>query len=74
MHNICLGTCTERRIGCKKSRLDFMTGWCTSMQLMEGEGDAGPDLLAGLFGDDSKEVFDALLVLLTEDDDQQGDS
>jgi hypothetical protein len=41
---------------------------------MEGEGDAGPDLLAGLFGDDSKEVFDALLVLLTEDDDQQGDS
>jgi hypothetical protein len=27
-----------------------------------------------LFGDDSKEVFDALLVLLTEDDDQQGDS
>ena len=47
-----------------------MQGWSTSMQKMEGEVEATPDLLAGLFGPDGGDVFDSLLVLMAEDDEQ----
>ena len=40
------------------------------MQKMEGEVEATPDLLAGLFGPDGGDVFNSLLVLMAEDDEQ----
>ena len=43
------------------------------MQEMEGEVEATPDLLAGLLGTESGEVFDMLLVLLADGDDDTVD-
>ena len=56
-------------IGLKKFRLDFMTGWMTTQSEMAGSVESDDDMLAGLFGDDSKDVFDRLMVMLEDEED-----
>ena len=59
--------------GCKKARLDFMTGWSITVKEMEvGVEDSG-DMLHELLGSDSANVFDSLIALFAADDDDVAD-
>jgi hypothetical protein len=52
----------------KKKRLDFMEGWITSEELMAEKEEPEVDMLAELFGKDSKDVFDSLMDILGDDE------
>ena len=51
----------------KKARLDFTAGWITS-EIEMREQDAEDDLLAALFGGDSKDAMDWIIRDFTVDD------
>jgi hypothetical protein len=51
-----------------------MEGWITDDVLMTEREEPASDILAGLFGDDPKDVFDQLMDILGDDEDvEDGD-
>ena len=62
--------CIKQCTGLKKRRLDFTGGWVTAKSLMAEKEDVTEDLLGSFVGDDSDSLFDTLMEVLEDDEDE----